>query len=142
MKKIFFLFVLFEVSLNSSGQNISKEYVQLIKKADSLYYSKNYLAAAEEYTLAFNANNDKAKVKHRYFAATCWALSKNLDSAFYQLNKIVTKGKYSDYYQITGDDNFNSLHADKRWKLLIQQITLNAEDERNTIKSQIQPEQK
>jgi len=141
MKKILILIALFKMSFNCFGQNVSKEYAQYIQQADSLFYSKNYGAAALQYTLAFKANNDQAKVKHRYFAASCWALTKNIDSAFYQLNRIVTKGKYSGYYQITGDDNFKSLHADKRWQLLLQGIANNIADERSKIKNEIQVEQ-
>lgn len=47
------------------------------------------------------------------------------DSAFYQLNNIATKAKYTDYVHIIIDTSLYSLHEDKRWRPLIEVIKQN-----------------
>ncbi len=105
---------------------IPKAYLDFVKKADSLYKAKDYKNAAFTYSSAFKANDWKpAPVSNRYNAACSWALANYPDSAFYQLNRIVTKGNYINYEQITTDADLNSLHNDKRWQPLLELIQQN-----------------
>jgi len=125
-KRIIILFFLF-ISAVFYAQTVTTQYSNLIKKAEKYYYLKNYKQSATTYTLAFKANKWKALPDDRYNAACSWALANNKDSAFHQLNIIVTKSNYSDYEQITSEEDLKSLHKDKRWKPLLQSIQENKE---------------
>jgi hypothetical protein len=107
------------------GQNIPKEYFNLIKIADSLYNAKDFKNSANKYSEAFKANAWKGLANDRYNAACTWALADVKDSAFFQLERIATKSNYSDYGHITIDPDLNSLHNDNRWKPLLEKIKQN-----------------
>ncbi|MBS1668907.1 MAG: hypothetical protein JST58_16150 [Bacteroidetes bacterium] len=109
------------------GQNDFQSYNQYIKKADSLLFSKDYEKAAKTYSLAFESIGWKGAQKDRYNAACSWANFGNADSAFYQLDNIVTKAKYSDFEKISTDPNFISLRDDKRWGPLLSLVKENKE---------------
>lgn len=121
---LLFSFFIFLVS-TSFGQDTQKEYALLTKKADSLFILPKYKEAVHLYLSAFDINGGLGKVGHRYKAASCWALLKNSDSAFGQLDKIANKGNFSNYEMIINDSNFNSLHSNPRWQLLIARIKEN-----------------
>jgi hypothetical protein len=103
------------------------EYVAFVKKADSLFKAKNYLSSAEHYSYAFRANGWKGMIYDRYNAACAWALTGNIDSAFFQLNRIATKGNFTDYARLTNDRDLAGLYSDKRWQPLVELVRLNKE---------------
>ncbi|MBB5395379.1 hypothetical protein [Mucilaginibacter sp. AK015] len=105
----------------------SGSYPDSIKKAFSLYESKNYPASARAYSNAFKVNSWKGFSDDRYNAACSWAMAGNADSAFYQLNRLANLLSYSDYAHITTDTDLNSLHNDKRWPALLAVIGKNKE---------------
>ena len=113
----FFLFSTF-----TFGQNIPKEYFDLVKKADSLFNSKEFQNSANKYTEAFMSTGWKGITGDRYNAARSWAMSSVPDSAFFQLERIVNKANYSDYDKIINDTNLISLHNDLRWIPLLDKI--------------------
>jgi hypothetical protein len=113
--------------LDLKAQNLPKEYVEYVKKADSLYNLKNYKASADYYSRAFAANNNKGLYLDRYNGACSWSLSNNKDSAFFNLYRIAETGNYSNYNQITSDQDLISLHADPRWDILIKMVQKNKE---------------
>src|ERR1700739_1073388 len=96
---IIFVFI---TSINFS-QTPSQGYFTLAEKALSYYYAKDYKKSAITYSLAFKANDGKGTVEDRYNAACSWALANYPDSAFFQLNKIVSKGHMSDCSRIIND---------------------------------------
>jgi hypothetical protein len=108
--------------LNQVLAQISPEYSALIKKADSLYRAKNYKSSAFAYSEAFKANGWKGYPEDRYNAACCWALANVPDSAFFNLNRIIMRGNFTDYKRLTNDADFKSLYTDKRWKELTEQV--------------------
>jgi hypothetical protein len=118
--------LLFIITINFSVAQ-TREYFGLIKKADSLYRVKEYEKSAATYSSAFKANGWKAIVNDRYNAACSWALAGNADSAFFQLERIAKKGNYSNYGHITIDTDLDGLHADKRWKVLLELVKQNKE---------------
>jgi len=123
MKQTTFILA-FILSLNLiSGQNISKEYFDLVKKADSLYTTKDYKHSGYKYSEAFKANGWKGTSNDRYNAACSWALALVPDSAYSQLDRIASN--YTDYKHITTDSDLNTLHNDKRWEPLIEKIKKN-----------------
>ena len=125
MKKYIFLFACLTPVYFSFGQ--SAAYLNLVKKADSLYNAKDFKTSALTYSTAFARNGSKATAKDRYNAACSWALANNPDSAFFQLDRIATKANYMNYGHITTDPDLNSLHNDTRWKPLLQIIKANKE---------------
>jgi hypothetical protein len=110
-----------------SGQTFSPSYSLLIKKADSLYKAENYKQSAFTYSDAFKANGWNGTSNDRYNAACSWALANNPDSAFYQLNRIVTTMNYTNYAHIITDTDLKSLHNDERWQPLLEAIKQNKE---------------
>ncbi|MBL7912633.1 MAG: hypothetical protein JNJ41_16345 [Bacteroidia bacterium] len=126
MKNLLLFFgVLFTFSFYS--QRPPARYFDLIKKADSLYYAKEYKSSALFFSSAFKENEGKAYEKDRYSAACSWALAKYPDSAFFHLNRIVIQGKYKDLITITSDKDFTTLHSDPRWAPLIETVKQNKE---------------
>jgi hypothetical protein len=124
-KQLTFSFVFLLFTTLSFGQSVPRQYVDIVKQADSLYKSKDYLKSAQAYSEAFKTNGWKGSSTDRYNAACSWALANIPDSAFFQLNRIAAKSNYSDYKHIITDEDLNSLHSDKRWNLLLEVIRQN-----------------
>jgi hypothetical protein len=99
----------------------------LIKKADSLYNTKDYKNSALAYSEAFKAIGWKGQSNDRYNAACSWAMANFPDSAFFQLFRIATKANYTNYAHISVDPDLNSLHSDGRWTELLNIIKQNKE---------------
>lgn len=115
---------LFCISTGAISQ-IDNRYYEWVKVADSLYKNKQYDSAATYYSNAFAVNNSKGYVVDRYSAACAWMYVANFDSAFYNLNRIVTYTDYFNYVDISTDPNLLLLHADSRWQQLIETIHKN-----------------
>ena len=141
MKKLIVFITVINLAAVCSAQTLPKEYIQNISRADSLFKAKNYKEAAMQYSLAFKLNNDQGKVRDGYFAASCWARANSSDSSFYQLDRIVKKGKYANYYQLTSDTNFKGLHKDKRWAQLLKDMEINMEEQSEKANAQIKPDE-
>lgn len=121
---IAFLFSLI-VACNAFSQDT--EYNAFVTTADSLYRIQNYRESAIEYSKAFKTFGWKGYLVDRYNAACSWALANEVDSALFQLNIIVKKMNYKDYNDIVTDPDLTSLHSDKRWNELLEQIKSNKE---------------
>jgi hypothetical protein len=102
-------------------------YSQLVAEASTLYNNKKYAESGKKYNEAFRAWGNKGQIDDRYNAACSWALANEADSAFVQLFKIATSGKYTDLNHITTDSDLNSLHADKRWDEVIAMVRASKE---------------
>ncbi len=87
----------------------SQAYYDFIKKADSLYKAKDYKCSAFTYSSAFKTNGWKGLINDRYNAACSWALANYPDSSFFQLNRVATKGNYTNYDHISTDPDFKFL---------------------------------
>lgn len=111
----------------SFGQPAPTEYHNLVRQADSLYKTKDYLKSGLKYSSAFQSFGGLGYSNHRYNAACSWALAGNADSAFFNLQRIVDKANYANHKDITSDTDLNSLHTDKRWTTLILQVKQNKE---------------
>jgi hypothetical protein len=125
MKQTILIFAIILLTTMTFGQNIPKEYFDLVKIADSLYNTKDFRKSADKYSEAFKANGWKGLSNDRYNAACSWALASAPDSAFFQLDRIATLMNYLNYGHITSDPDLNSLHNDNRWKPLIEKIKQN-----------------
>ena len=122
IKMGFFIFFLPKILL---GQEITDKYYIFMKKADSLYIKKEYKESAKTYSIGFLENGDLGELDHRYKAACSWALSNEPDSAFYQLFRIATRGKYAEYEKIINDPDLLSLHQTVKWDSLTKIISDN-----------------
>jgi hypothetical protein len=117
----------------SFGQILPQEYTSLANQGDSLFTMNNFKDAALIYARAFETFGGKGVVKHRYRAACSWAEIGNSDSAFAQLQRMATKGKYYNVPQITNEQHLQSLHTDSRWKPLIDLINKNMLEEQERL---------
>jgi hypothetical protein len=124
MKKTLFIFYFALIACISQAQTV---YPDLIRKADSLYKANDFKNSAFAYSEAFKVNGWKGLTNDMYNAACSWALSGNVDSAFFQLYRITQKANYKNYGHIIQDTDLNSLHADKRWQPLLDLIRQNKE---------------
>lgn len=128
MKQLHFLplslAILFFTTHRCDAQT-GEAYDSLVAKASELYDAKQYRASADAYSAAFKTLDWKGTGEDRYNAACSWALAGVPDSAFFQLERLATAMKYKNYDHITTDTDLNSLHKDKRWKPLLEQIKEN-----------------
>src|SRR6185295_4820773 len=125
MKKLLSGWSILLIATFAYAQPIPQKYSELVKQADSLYKTKDYKNAAIMYSAAFKANAWKGFLTDRYNAACSWSLTGVPDSAFFQLNRIVTKMDYTNYDHISTDPDLVSLHTDKRWKPLLEIVRKN-----------------
>lgn len=112
------------------GQRDMTEYKLFVSKADSFYQVKDYKNSAQEYQNAFDSNDGKAFPNDRYNAACSFALSGNVEKAFYHLfySAVNPNIKYSNYHHITNDPDLNSLHHNVLWERLLNEVRLNKEE--------------
>jgi hypothetical protein len=107
------------------SQEVNSDYYSLIRKGDSLYWAKDYKNSAINYSLAFKTLEWKGYADDRYKAACSWAMANITDSAFYHLNRLITKANFAEYDRVINDYNLKSLHTDKRWKEYLERIEQN-----------------
>jgi hypothetical protein len=134
--KIIFTSVLILLLNFSFGQPDAKQqYTALINTANLLYNSKDYKNAGLAYNSALRlayAPTDKFEINGKRIArlnsASCWALAGNLDSAFIQLDDVVTEAnnsyshlKYREQCILNSSELY-SLREDKRWEQLLDRI--------------------
>ena len=118
---------LFFISL-SFGQDMEK-YNKLVDEASNLYEAEDYKKSAEKYKEAFELLDGKIIPSDRYDAACSYALSEDVESAFYYLLDLAEgPAKFRDYDHITTDSDLNILHADSRWADLISKVKANKEE--------------
>jgi hypothetical protein len=101
------------------------DYAPHARKADSLLKAKAYKEAALSYSAAFKTNGWKGAPEDRYNAARAWALAGVPDSAFFALNRLVTRVAFHDHERVEREKDFTLLHSDKRWATLLADIKAN-----------------
>jgi hypothetical protein len=127
MKQAFSLFIFVVLTTALAAQHNAPTYNDMIKKADSLYTAGDFKNSAITYSQAFVTDYKKQVQDDHYNAACCWALINKPDNAFLLLDKVVKQLNYTNYEHITTDSDLNSLHADKRWVPLLEQVKQNKE---------------
>ncbi|WP_185117047.1 DUF6624 domain-containing protein [Chryseobacterium sp. T16E-39] len=123
MKRALFVLIFLISTKLLFGQAVPKEYTDKVKTAESLYNNKDFKGSAKHYSEAFKSNGWKASLNDRYNAACSWAMAAVPDSAFSQLSRIAPQ--FTNYDHINKDTDLNTLHADARWKPLIEQVKQN-----------------
>ncbi|MXV13899.1 DUF6624 domain-containing protein [Hufsiella ginkgonis] len=104
-----------------------------VKLAEQYYRSGDFLKAAQSYSQAFFSNKNLGLITDRYKAACCWAMTNEVDSSFYQLEKIVKTGFYTNYHEIVTEPDLIVLHNDSRWKNIIMTIKALKDKERENL---------
>lgn len=127
MKTVLFIIIFGLAFYLSSYCQVSDEYKAYIRIADSLYHKQEYLKAAESFSYGFRSQGWKGTMQDRYNAACCWALANVPDSAFYNLNRIASMLDYSDLNKMETDKDFQSLHSDNRWRIILEMVRKNKE---------------
>lgn len=122
-----YLFILLLVSCLTKAQELPKTYLDLVRKADSLYTAKVYKSSAFTYSEAFKANGWKATANDRYNAACAWALAGYADSAFFNLERVANLMGYSNYDHVKSDKDLVSLYGNKRWETFLNKVKENKE---------------
>ena len=129
MKKYFLTasFVLLTYFL--SGQTNSKEYNDLLDKAESFRITKDFKNAAIAYSAAANMPGVNPVIGDWDPVACAWSLAGYHDSAFKILNTIanlndLTYKAIAD--EILTDDDYIPIHDDKRWQEVIDKMFINA----------------
>ena len=125
MKPTTFLICLLISSTLIIAQKNFQKFDVIIKKADSLYQTKDYKNSAQAFSAAFHSPDAKTTMNQRYNAACSYALADNPDSAFYYLNYVTTLMNYTNYGYVISDPDLQSLYPDSRWKPLIEQVKAN-----------------
>ena len=85
---------------------MNKQYYRLTKKADSLFIANEYMESGLMYSKAFQLLQGKGKITDRYNAARSWTMAKQLDSAIYNLEKIMP---YIREFDILQEQSFKLL---------------------------------
>jgi hypothetical protein len=117
-KTILQLSLLFIVQIAICQSN-PKEYNSLIKKADSSYNTKTYIASRDYFEKAFKI--DHTNSKHLYNAACAAALANDMDKAFNWLNLSIDNG-YVNITHLKIDSDLTPLHSENEWKKLILKL--------------------
>lgn len=129
MKKYFLTVSFVFVTYFLSGQTNSKEYNDLIDKAESFRITKDFKKAAIAYSAAANMPGVNPDIGDWDPVACAWSLAGYPDSAFNILNTIanlndLTFKAIED--EILTDDDYIPLHDDKRWQEVIDKMFINA----------------
>lgn len=111
-----------------AGDSCSTCYNPLTNIADTFFMKKQYAPAISVYTLAFRLNKDLGRVRHRFQVAEAYAALGKKDSAFAELKRVVTGGKYYNPYHLEGSELLKSLQPDPRWKPLIEEVKANLKE--------------
>lgn len=123
--KIFLVSLL--VSSLSWAQINQQKYAEYAGIADSMFKVKKYNEAADNYTTAFSYYEWKATPNHRYQAGAANSQAGRMDSAFYHLNRMISRDLFVDTIDLINDAYFVPMHADVRWKASLN--TLKAKQE-------------
>jgi hypothetical protein len=127
MRKISTTIFYFILLTDLYGQTIPTDYDRLTKKADSLFYLKEYKTSAFTYSDAFKTLGWKGRPEHRYSAACAWALAGYPDSAIFNLERIAYRVAFADTTRVLSEQHFKSLHSHKKWKPLLTKIKSNSD---------------
>lgn len=125
MRILFATFILLTSTVSLLSQETKLDYYGYLRKADSLYWAKDYKNSAINYSLGFETKGWKAMPDDRYKAACSWAMANISDSAFYQLDRLILNANFKEYDRVAHDYNLKSLRTDKRWKEFLERIEQN-----------------
>jgi hypothetical protein len=97
---------------------------QSVAEADAKYEAKDYKGSGQLYDQVLK--DGKGSSTDHYNAACSWALAADKNKAFAHLSTAIDKG-YLNISHLKQDSDLNSLHSDKRWAKLVQQLQANVD---------------
>ncbi|SIQ58205.1 DUF6624 domain-containing protein [Pontibacter lucknowensis] len=112
------------LSLLLAGSISTVTWAQSAAEANAKYDAKDYKGSGQVYDQVLK--NGKGSTADHYNAACSWALAGDKDKAFAHLGKAIDKG-YLNISHLKQDSDLNSLHSDKRWEKLVQQLQANVD---------------
>lgn len=126
MKKLFLIIGAFYFTISSSAQNE-------MHKADSLRSLGQYTLELKYHLLLFK--RDPNISENVYNMACCYALLKNIDSAYYYLNLAIDLGQNDGW--AAADCDLINLHSDYRWKEIENKLEYIYYQKNKTINTQL-----
>lgn len=126
MKHILLLIAAFFSAGYTFAQN-SSSYQAEIYEANSLLKEKNYSEAILHFKKASALNNGKYEGLDSYNLSCCFAMTKQVDSAFYYLNNLANEQHLSAITMVINDTDLTFLHTDKRWVEFTESVRNNLE---------------
>ncbi len=125
MGKYLFYFFLMSNSFFAKGQTTfhpTEQYLKISSKAFWLYEEQNFIKSALTYDSLFKEYKNKGYREDKYNAACVWALAGNNDKAFFYLEQVIITKEWVNLPNIISDMDLDTLHTDKRWQPLIDQV--------------------
>lgn len=113
------------------AQYVLKDYFNLIRQADSLFYNNYFTLAAKKYSEALELIDGRAILHDHCRAACCWTLAGYNDNAFKQLFKLLEFNETDILPNLKTDTCMFCLHTDKRWNIFLDSL-----GEKNRIDTQ------
>ncbi|MEJ8801041.1 DUF6624 domain-containing protein [Pontibacter sp. H249] len=114
MKKTLVMLAFTCISLSAAAQTTTNAFAK--------YEAKEYKTSGEMYDKALKAGNGTAS--DHYNAACSWSLAGNKNKAFTHLEQAIAKG-YTALAHWQQDTDLSSLHTDKRWPQLLEELKKN-----------------
>ena len=102
-----------------------KDYLSKIKNAEVFFKKKQYKVASQLFANAIFENKNSGRVDDRIKLACCYSMIGQKDSAFVQLFRIATLGKYINLNEIQSEKKLNNLHGQKEWNEFLNIIIEN-----------------
>lgn len=91
-------------------------FFQVSARADTHYSNQDYTSAAKLYSdCIWLAQHNRDAMFSGYFAALCWSMQNEIDSAFTYLTLIGQRFEFYDSEMPVQEPGFTPLKADKRW---------------------------
>lgn len=130
MKNAILIILSIIISNLALGQSRMAVYNEYAEKADSLYLAKDFENAAINYQSAFDSNEGRAYLTHRYNAACSYAQVNNAEKAFYHLFYMAEhpRIKYDNYEQVSSESNLKPLYQEEQWQELLNLVKENKEE--------------
>lgn len=106
-------------------------YSQLSERAYALYKQKNFSGATVLYSKLRNTKFQFTQYKllqHKqniYLSSVSWTKCNKFDSAFSNLNYLISSLGYDDLGKIKSDTNFNRLQNHNEWKVILNKVESN-----------------
>lgn len=112
------------LSLLLAGSISTLTLAQSAAEANAKYDAKDYKGSGQVYDQVLK--DGKGSATDHYNAACSWALAGDKNKAITHLGKAIDKG-YLNINHLKQDSDLNSLHSDKRWDKLVQQLQANVD---------------
>ncbi len=128
MKRFFVLTIWLLFSHLSFCQQTEKSHEELRKIGGLQYRNNDFLNAAKTFSSILGLPNFKPTIWDFNNAAYSWSKAGVSDSALYNLEKIaeIDTITFSDYIDISTDQDYTTLHDLSRWKITVDKLFENA----------------